>query len=225
MDLSDTMSVKEACAYLHVSSKTIYRWVDSGKLPAQKIGLQFFIKRDAVESIASGRGVYIDNLVQRIDNLEQRLAELEAHAESPPAPRAPLTPPTTRSEPAKPPVAHPGAIRQELPEGTLHIRDLLATHNLKSHRRRIIGYLDTPAHKLTFHSYPKPNRPAETDRFLEPAQQEALLTWLHFHHPDVFTSAGEDEQKGPVQVVPGLPLYTCVIGPVSCTGCSFEGNI
>lgn len=93
MDLEDTLSVKDACAYLHVSSKTIYRWIESGKLPAQKVGLQYFIKRDMVEAVASGRGVYIDNIVQRLETIEQRLDAIEKRLEAMTRPQPQEQPP------------------------------------------------------------------------------------------------------------------------------------
>lgn len=176
MDLSDRMSVKEACAYLHVSSKTIYRWIDSGKLPAIKIGLQLFIKRDAVESIASGRGVYIDNLIQRIDNLEQRLAELEGNAQSSPTPHAAQPPPTTHTEQAKPSVAHSGAIPEELPEGTVTLRELATEFGVN----RSTLYEQIVKYGLEHISIPlatlgKPG--AGDERFFTPTQAQAVRDW------------------------------------------------
>lgn len=190
MDLENTMSVKETAAYLHISTKTVYRWITEGKLRAQKVGLQLFIDKDMVEAVKGGQSIYVDNLIQRIDNLEQRLAELERNAQSSPAPPTAQPPPTTRDEQTKPSAPHSGAIPEELPEGTLHILDFLMRHKLKSHRRKIIGYLDIESNGLRFRSFPKPNRPGETDRYLEPLQQDTLLAWLHVHHPEVFTTAG-----------------------------------
>lgn len=127
-----------------------------------------------------------------INQFKQRLADI-----------APLPP-----ELQWPPVVQPHALVAEvshqragptnyrapdlLAPGSLHIKDFLSLHNLKSHRRKIIGYLDVESNGLRFRSFPKPNRPGETDRYLDPLQQDTLLAWLHVHHPDVFTSAGED---------------------------------
>lgn len=103
---------------------------------------------------------------------------------------------TTRTSPTN--LAHQRAgptnypLPEELPPGSLHITNFLAAHNLKSHRRKIIGYLDIDSNGLRFRSFPKPNRPGETDRYLDPLQQDTLLAWLHVHHPEVFASAGED---------------------------------
>src|SRR5690348_11544508 len=152
MDLEDTMSVKETAAYLHISTKTVYRWVDAGRLSAQKVGLQLFIKRDAVEALSAGRGVYIDNLVQRIDNLEQRLAELERTAQSSPQPHAAHPPPTTRNEQAKPSVAHSGAIAG-LPEGMVAFVDFFKAHHIsESTARRVLDQNQESAISGEWHS-------------------------------------------------------------------------
>jgi excisionase family DNA binding protein len=175
------MSVKEACAYLHVSGKTIYRWIESGKLPAIKVGLQFFIKRDAVESIGSGRGVYIDNLIQRIDNLEQRLAELERTAQSSPAPHAAHPPPTTRSEPTKPPVAHSGAIMGQ-PPNTITLQEL--SDRVQRDKSGLIGHLkkyDRDPEKYPQFAHirvPVPARPGWYTRYFTEEQAETIATWI-----------------------------------------------
>jgi hypothetical protein len=74
----------------------------------------------------------------------------------------------------------------DLPPGTLHIQDFLQRHGLKPYRRKIVGYMDTPSNNLHSHTYPKPHRSDETDRFLTPEQQEVLLAWLKAKHPDLF---------------------------------------
>jgi excisionase family DNA binding protein len=179
MDLEDTLSVKEACAYLHVSSKTIYRWIESGKLPAQKVGLQYFIKRDMVEAVASGRGVYIDNIVQRIDNLEQRLTELERTAQSSPQPHAAQPPPTPRSEQVKPPVAHPGAI---MPEGTITLQEL--SERVQRSKGALLGHLkkyDQEPEKYPQFEHiriPVLARPGWFTRYFTEEQAERITVWI-----------------------------------------------
>jgi hypothetical protein len=81
---------------------------------------------------------------------------------------------------------------EELPAGSVHIQDFLAAHNLKNHRRKIIGYMDAPRNGLKFYSFPKGNRENETDRYLDPLQQDTLLAWLHVHHAEVFSGPGDD---------------------------------
>ncbi len=178
MDLSDTMSVKEACAYLHVSSKTIYRWVDAGKLPAIKIGLQLFIKRDAVESIASGRGVYIDNLVQRIDNLEQRLAELERNVQSSSGPPTVHPPPTTRREQVKPSATHSGAIQ---PQGTITLPELakIVDRNEATLKEHIKKYDEHPEKYPQFAHVKVPiGSSGQNRRYFTPEQVETWTAWI-----------------------------------------------
>lgn len=72
----------------------------------------------------------------------------------------------------------------ELPEGSMHIQDFLAQHNLKQHRQRIIRYLDAPTNKLHYEAFPG-RTPRESERYLTPEQQEALLQWLRERHPEI----------------------------------------
>ncbi len=66
----------------------------------------------------------------------------------------------------------------------MHIQDVLARHNLKQHWRKIAGYLDAPANKLGYESFPGRTE-HEQERYLTPDQQEAFLHWLREKHPEV----------------------------------------
>lgn len=49
------LSVQEIAQYLGISKETIYRWVESGKIPAHKIGKQWKFQVSEVNSwIKSG---------------------------------------------------------------------------------------------------------------------------------------------------------------------------
>lgn len=76
-ELRDTISIQEAAKRLGKSKKTIYRWVESGKIPALRAGREYFIKIDVVEALASGQGVQRDDVVQRVDTMDMRLQMLE----------------------------------------------------------------------------------------------------------------------------------------------------
>jgi hypothetical protein len=204
----EKITIQQAMSILHRSEKQVRRHVKTGRLQGE-IGQdgKYYLLKTEVE--AMGRhpdrmqedkvSRRMSSLETRMDEIEKRLDALSTHVDeiiealyAMPDPHAAHPPPTPRSEPVKPSVAHPGAIPEELPEGTLHMQDFLVRYGLKGHRRRIIGYLDAPSNGLQFHSFPKPNRPTETDRYLEPGQQEELLKWLHVHHPEVFSSPGDD---------------------------------
>ena len=43
-------SLKEICAYLGVSRDTIFKWIESKNMPAQKVGRQWKFKLDEVDA-------------------------------------------------------------------------------------------------------------------------------------------------------------------------------
>lgn len=50
------LSVQEIAQYLGISKETVYRWLDSKKIPAHKIGKQWKFKISQVDSwITSGQ--------------------------------------------------------------------------------------------------------------------------------------------------------------------------
>ncbi len=197
--MGEYITATEASRRYHISEKTIRTWLKTGKLPAHKArvdGLdQWQINTEEIEQVIAQKHSRIDTTGIVLVEMQRQIDELRAEIDALKQGREPYTaqpPPTTRSESVKPTIAHPGAIPEELPSGSQHIQDFLAAYDLKSHRRRIIGYMDAPSNGLQFHSFQKANRPTETDRFLTLEQQEALLEWLHAHHPDVFTGPGDD---------------------------------
>jgi hypothetical protein len=79
------------------------------------------------------------------------------------------------------------ALPDELPPGSIRFQDFLARHTLKQHRRKIANYLDAPSNGLHYEAFP--GRTArESERYLTPEQQEALLTWLKQRHPEFVTT-------------------------------------
>lgn len=50
------LSVQEIANYLGISKETVYRWLDSEKIPAHKIGRQWKFKTNEVDSwVKSGK--------------------------------------------------------------------------------------------------------------------------------------------------------------------------
>lgn len=45
-EMEDFITVKQAARECHRTSETVRRWIWEGKLPAQKLGNQLFVKRD-----------------------------------------------------------------------------------------------------------------------------------------------------------------------------------
>jgi excisionase family DNA binding protein len=52
-ELEDLMTVREAAQQCHRTPETIRRWVWEGKLPAQKLGNQLFVKRTDIARITA----------------------------------------------------------------------------------------------------------------------------------------------------------------------------
>ena len=49
-------SLKETCAYLGVSRDTVFKWIETKDMPAQKVGRQWKFKPDEVDAwIKSGK--------------------------------------------------------------------------------------------------------------------------------------------------------------------------
>ena len=44
--LEDRHTVREVARYKRVTDKTIYNWIQSGTLPAKKVGKQWLIRRE-----------------------------------------------------------------------------------------------------------------------------------------------------------------------------------
>lgn len=56
------LSVQEIAHYLGISKETVYRWLDSKKIPAHKIGKQWKFQVSEVDSwIKSGRASELSN--------------------------------------------------------------------------------------------------------------------------------------------------------------------
>lgn len=55
MFLGELMTTAEAAAYLRTTQRTIYRWIESGVLPAAKFGGRWRIRRRDVEAFFEQR--------------------------------------------------------------------------------------------------------------------------------------------------------------------------
>lgn len=55
-DLDRWLSVEEIAKYLGVSKESVYRWLDSKKLPAHKVGRQWKFKIEEVDAWVKNGG-------------------------------------------------------------------------------------------------------------------------------------------------------------------------
>lgn len=160
--MGEYITATEAARRYHISEKTIRTWLKTGKLPAHKAkvdGLdQWQIDTVDIEHVIALKhsridttGIVLVEMQRQIDELRDEIDAIKQSRE----PYEAQPPPTPHAEQTKPSVAHSGAIPEELPAGSVHIQDFLITHNLKSHRRKIIGYMDAPRNGLKFHSFQK----------------------------------------------------------------------
>ena len=70
-----TYSAQEIADQLGIAEKTVRRWIESGKLPAERIGRRFAVKMDAARRVyaesrsgrAAGRGVEAESEVRRLE--------------------------------------------------------------------------------------------------------------------------------------------------------------
>lgn len=191
----DLLTLQETMQRLGLSDSTIRRMMKRGQLPAQKIKGRYYFHVSEVNKhlpSPSNTDQAIRDLSERLSRLEQEIEELKQQTvrltshfkmdEKPPVSSRHANIPTTQIKASQP---HSTAI-PELPEGTIHFHDWLVAHNLKDHRRKILGYLENSRNGLKHEAYPKPNRPSEDDRYLTPEQQETLMEWLRERHPEVF---------------------------------------
>lgn len=56
------ITVKEAAELLGVTTKTVYHWIDQGRLPSHRLGNQYYLERSEVDSILSESGQVIPEL-------------------------------------------------------------------------------------------------------------------------------------------------------------------
>src|SRR5512133_3365990 len=50
------ISVKEAANILGVTTKTVYHWIDQGRLPSHRLGNQYYLERNEVTSLLAETG-------------------------------------------------------------------------------------------------------------------------------------------------------------------------
>lgn len=190
----DLLTLQETMQKLGLSDSTIRRMMKRGQISAQKIKGRYYFHVSEVNRLLpspSDTDKIILDLSSRLGSLEQEVEELKQQiehltklvriGEKPPVVSQLVNTPPPQIKASQP---HSDAI-PELPDGTLHFHDWLIAHNLKDHRRRILGYLENGRNGLKHEAYPKTNRPNELDRYLKPDQQEALMVWLREHHPEV----------------------------------------
>lgn len=68
------ISVREAAAEYGRNAETVRRWIWSGKLPAQKLGNQLFIKRSDLQALPRNR----KDATQKTSNWPQLIKEMKA---------------------------------------------------------------------------------------------------------------------------------------------------
>ncbi|HLW46980.1 MAG TPA: helix-turn-helix domain-containing protein [bacterium] len=74
----DLITVRDAARQCHRTTETVRRWIWEGKLPAQKLGNQLFIKRADLARVArpekNNRAEEQLALLERIQTLRERIA-------------------------------------------------------------------------------------------------------------------------------------------------------
>ena len=68
------ISVREASAVCGRNMETVRRWIWGGKLPAQKLGNQLFIKRSALEAFCKNHKVAQRQTISLLEFLEEAKA-------------------------------------------------------------------------------------------------------------------------------------------------------
>jgi PTS system nitrogen regulatory IIA component len=70
------ISVKEAAELLHVSQKTVYRWIDEGKLPFKRLGKQYYIERADVSQLLTEEEQILPSLPDSGTDFDTPLSEM-----------------------------------------------------------------------------------------------------------------------------------------------------
>jgi len=147
-------TVQDAARLLHVSEKTVYRWIETGKLKARKYGIQHFILKSSVERVVLSRPVQpsaeetgLEALQQRLDTIEQRINDLSTlfdvqdlriseleeklqRLEQTQEPPQPVTPEREVRQPPHTPAASQ-AVKSTIPVGYALVRHFNTIHGLK----------------------------------------------------------------------------------------------
>jgi excisionase family DNA binding protein len=190
MDIDD-MSVQEVARYLNKSEKTIYRWLDTGKLHSEQIRGLHFIKRAEVEALASP-GVATTDQTQRLDIIEKRLDShydlLQSHDFRTSTIEQQLEALTLRvdelarivytsalQEPAQPPQGRAQLVKSTIPDGYVLVTHFNTAHGMSdtSVSRRV----DEHIIEITRGEW-KYGRTV-TRQLLSPAQQRRYWQALH----------------------------------------------
>lgn len=74
------ISVKEAADILHVSQKTVYRWISEGKLPLKRLGRQFYLERADVNNLLTQEGMVIPEIPGTEVDIDLPLSEMLSKA-------------------------------------------------------------------------------------------------------------------------------------------------
>lgn len=65
------LSVREAAEILGISQKTVYRWINDGRLPSHRLGAQHFLERSEVNNLAIREGLRpLPETMQETENEE-----------------------------------------------------------------------------------------------------------------------------------------------------------
>jgi excisionase family DNA binding protein len=70
----ELISVREAARICGRNAETIRRWIWDGKLPAEKLGNQLFIKRSALDSYCREKATIQYKAEPKVDFLERAIA-------------------------------------------------------------------------------------------------------------------------------------------------------
>jgi excisionase family DNA binding protein len=74
VDVEDKLPLKEVARQLGRSLEQVRRYVREGKLPAQKLGMQWFVERGALEAFKSTNGrVVKEDVLARAWALQERI--------------------------------------------------------------------------------------------------------------------------------------------------------
>jgi nitrogen PTS system EIIA component len=70
------ISVKEAAEILHVSQKTVYRWISEGKLPLKRLGTQYYLERADVDSLTDQEGLVVSVIPGTEGDIDLPISEM-----------------------------------------------------------------------------------------------------------------------------------------------------
>lgn len=189
----DLLTLQQAMQRLSKSDSTIRRMMKRGELPWQEIKGRYYFKESDVNKLLPKQSdtqealheivTRISTIEQEIEALKQQIRQLtsqvqqlsdmeQARAASPPAPRTPSPPPSTRPEQVRPSVAHSTAI----PEGSITLREL--ADELGVNRTTLYEQIrDHGLEHISISLRDLGKAGAGYERYFSPPQAEAVRRW------------------------------------------------